>query len=65
MRRLILFLFWLKVANIFAQSIEVPVDYNNPGMGQFNLEYEFGAEYNPAKPTVIVIADAQQFIHCR
>lgn len=61
MRRLILFLLWLNIGNIFAQSIEVPVNYNNPGMGKFNLEYEFGAEFDPAKPTVIVIADAQQF----
>ncbi|WP_372949860.1 hypothetical protein [Mariniphaga sp.] len=61
MRSLILLLFWLKVGNIFAQSIEVPVDYSNPGLGKFDLEYEFGSEFDPAKPTVIVIADAQQF----
>lgn len=61
MKRLILLMFWVNIGNIFAQSVEVPVDYNNPEMGKFNLEYEFGAKYNPAKPTVIVIADAQQF----
>lgn len=61
MKRLILLMFWVNIGNIFAQSVEVPVDYNNPEMGKFNLEYEFGAEFDPAKPTVIVIADAQQF----
>lgn len=54
-------MFWLNAGNIFAQSIEVPLDYDNPDRGKFNLEYEFGAEFDPAKPTVIVIADAQQF----
>lgn len=61
MRRFLLLLLWLNAGNIFAQSIEVPVDYNNLEMGKFNLEYEFGAKYDPSKPTVIVIADAQQF----
>lgn len=37
------------------------MDYTNPDLGKFNLEYEFGTEYNPAKPTVIVIANARQF----
>jgi pimeloyl-ACP methyl ester carboxylesterase len=61
MRIVLLFLICLNLGDINAQSIEVPVDYANPDSGIFNLEYEFGADYDPSKPTVIVIADAQQF----
>ncbi|WP_108423116.1 hypothetical protein [Flagellimonas amoyensis] len=46
---------------VMGQSIEVPLDYNDPNSGSFQLEYEFGAEFNPELPTVVVIADAQQF----
>ena len=61
MRVVLLFLICLNLGDINAQSIEVPVDYANPDSGIFNLEYEFGADYDPSKPTVIIITDAQQF----
>ncbi len=44
-----------------AQSIKAPVDHHHPEKGSFELHYEFGAPYNPNLPTVMVIADAQQF----
>lgn len=49
------------ISVVFGQTINVPIDYNNPEIGNFNLGYEFGNTYNPNLPTVIVIADAQQF----
>lgn len=57
----IILLLLLLSNNAFSQSIRVPVDHNSPNKGTFELEYEFGAEYNPNLPTVIVVADAQQF----
>ena len=46
---------------VYAQNIDVPIDYQNPQLGSFKLDYEFGLPYDPNLPTVIVIADAQQF----
>lgn len=42
-------------------SILVSVDYEQPEGDKFYLEYEFGQKYDPAKPTVIAMADGQQF----
>ncbi|MDN5211002.1 hypothetical protein QQ020_03045 [Fulvivirgaceae bacterium BMA12] len=46
---------------VSAQSIQAPIDHRHPEKGSFDLQYEFGAPYNPNLPTVMVIADAQQF----
>ncbi len=45
----------------FSQNISSPIDHDNLSTGYFNLEYEFGSSYNPELPTIIVVADAQQF----
>src|SRR3990170_1822771 len=43
------------------RTIEVPFDYDNPAGGTFSLHYELGRAFDPAKPTVFVVADGQQF----
>ncbi|MGO9326067.1 MAG: alpha/beta fold hydrolase [Terracidiphilus sp.] len=43
------------------ESIDVPFDRQSPGIGTFALQYELGRAFNPAKATVFVIADGQQF----
>jgi pimeloyl-ACP methyl ester carboxylesterase len=43
------------------QSIRVPLDYTDPNAGSADLAYEFGAPFDSSKPTVMVIADGQQF----
>jgi pimeloyl-ACP methyl ester carboxylesterase len=42
-------------------NLEVPLDHKASRLGHTPLYYEFGAPYDPAKPVVFVIADAQQF----
>jgi hypothetical protein len=42
-------------------TVRVPLDYEHPIEGSAELTYEFGARFDPAKPTVVVIADGQQF----
>jgi hypothetical protein len=42
-------------------SLIVPVDYSNPKLGQTTISYEFGATFSSKKPTIFIIADAQQF----
>lgn len=42
-------------------TISVPLDYEHPGEGRAQLAYEFGAPFDPRKPTVILVADGQQF----
>ncbi|TAH34640.1 MAG: hypothetical protein EYC70_17060 [Planctomycetota bacterium] len=50
-----------------ARSIEVPLDHAQPAdpaqasPGRAALRYELGAPFDPARPTLLVIADAQQF----
>lgn len=56
-----LLLFLMVGIDLEAQKLRVPIDYSNPESGTFELQYEFGAEFRPELPTVIVIADAQQF----
>lgn len=46
---------------VFGQSIMVPLDYKSPHLGRRSLYFEFGARYDGSKPTVFIIADAQQF----
>lgn len=46
---------------ILGQTIQVPIDHRDPQLGTFELEYGFGADFNPDLPTVVVISDAQQF----
>lgn len=43
------------------QTITVPVDHKNPTQGITTVSYELGAAFSKNKPTVFIIADAQQF----
>ncbi len=40
--------------------VTVPVDYNNPALGTFELYYELCSDYDEAKPTVIIPTDGQR-----
>ncbi|NWF89370.1 MAG: hypothetical protein HXY50_07885 [Ignavibacteriaceae bacterium] len=42
-------------------TISVPIDYANPKNGKTTVSYEFGRIFDSSKPTVFIIADAQQF----
>lgn len=42
-------------------TLRVPIDRELPERGSFELRAEFGAPFDPAKPSVILIADGQQF----
>jgi pimeloyl-ACP methyl ester carboxylesterase len=42
-------------------AIEVPLDRQRPELGKGEVYLELGAPFDPAKPVVLVIADAQQF----
>ncbi|MBN1885996.1 MAG: hypothetical protein JW876_10810 [Candidatus Krumholzibacteriota bacterium] len=41
--------------------VEAPLDHDDPSAGVFDLYYELAAPFDPAKPTLIVVSDAQQF----
>jgi hypothetical protein len=43
------------------QTITVPVDYANPKAGTTTISYELGFNFSKNKPTILIIADAQQF----
>lgn len=43
------------------QTITVPVDYANPKAGTTTISYELANKFSKNKPTVFIIADAQQF----
>jgi hypothetical protein len=43
------------------RTIQVPVDHGDPALGFFPLYYELGAPFDPNRPTVLVVTDAQQF----
>ena len=43
------------------KTINVPFDYANPAMGNASLYVELGAPFDKTKPTVLVVADGQQF----
>lgn len=42
-------------------TVRVPFVYEHPEKGSFDLYYELGRAFDPAKRTVFVIADGQQF----
>ena len=42
-------------------TVRVPFVYEHPEKGSFDLDYELGRAFDPAKRTVFVIADGQQF----
>ena len=42
-------------------TVRVPFVYEHPEKGSFDLSYELGRAFDPAKRTVFVIADGQQF----
>src|SRR5262245_33565661 len=42
-------------------SLQVPLDHGQPGGPAAAIDYELGAPFDPGKPTVLVVADAQQF----
>ena len=42
-------------------DINIPIDYSDIKLGQTKISYELGADFSPLKPTVFIIADAQQF----
>lgn len=44
-----------------SRTINVPLDYQHPKLGRAPLSFEFGTPFDKSKPTVFIIADAQQF----
>ena len=62
---LILFLFTLtsfgQTTKKYDFDLIVPIDCSDPKFGQTKISYELGADFSPQKPTVFIIADAQQF----
>jgi pimeloyl-ACP methyl ester carboxylesterase len=42
-------------------TIAVPLSYEEPSLGATELTLDYAAPFDPAKPTVLVIADGQQF----
>ena len=40
--------------------VSVPLSYEEPALGTAKLALDHAAPFNPAKPTVLVIADGQQ-----
>lgn len=61
MKKIPTFVFLMAFHIILGQTIQVPIDHRDPQLGRFELEYGFGADFNPDLPTVVVISDAQQF----
>ena len=60
---------WIGSFSVIAQpaqpsitrTINVPVVYEKPALGKAQIALDFGATFNKNLPTVIVIADGQQF----
>jgi hypothetical protein len=48
-------------ASPLGRTVSVPFDHDRPGEGRFDLYYELGAPFDPALPTVLLVADGQQF----
>lgn len=44
-----------------AASVLVPLDHADPRSPRLELGYELGAPFDPAKPTVVLVTDGQQF----
>src|SRR6202021_2375348 len=47
--------------NPTAMCIDFPLFYEEPSLGTGQLSLDYAAPFDPAKPTVLVIADGQQF----
>lgn len=47
--------------NGLSRTIQVPLDYSNSHSETASLTFEFGATYDEHKPTIILVADGQQF----
>ena len=47
--------------SIAPATIRVPLSYEEPAFGTAELALDYAAPFDPAKPTVLVIADGQQF----
>lgn len=45
----------------FSRTVMLPIDHQNPESGNFAAYVEFGARFDPLKPTVLVVNDGQQF----
>lgn len=43
------------------RTVTVPFDHAAPARGGAPLYYELGAPFEPSKPTIFIVADAQQF----
>ena len=52
---------FVNASEIFADSVLVPFDYENPQAGTFYLYYEYGDSFDVEKPTIFIIPDGQQF----
>lgn len=50
-----------QTASALGRTVEVPLDHKASHAGRGSLYFEFGAAYDRTKPTVFIIADAQQF----
>jgi pimeloyl-ACP methyl ester carboxylesterase len=50
-----------KPAGLPEAAVRVPIVYENPSAGTAMLVLDFGARFDRHKPTVLVIADGQQF----
>jgi hypothetical protein len=42
-------------------TLRVPLDHDHPRAGSLHVEYDLGAPFDARRPTVFVVADAQQF----
>ena len=57
MRKIPTFVFLMAFHIILGQTIQVPIDHRDPQLGTFELEYGFGADFNPDLPTVVLSCD--------
>lgn len=46
--------------NFYHRYVTVPVDYDNPELGNFDLYYELCSDYDETKPTIIIPTDGQR-----
>ncbi len=46
--------------DFYHRYVTVPVDYDNPNLGTFNLYYELCSDYEKSKPTIIIPTDGQR-----
>jgi len=50
-----------KASDPIGRTLKVPLDHRHPERGEGSIYYELGAPFDPGKPTVLVVADGQQF----